>query len=67
MQDIHDSCEPAMFSLEQLLFSVATDTRSNAEILERILPMLVEVYDRELNERKDVKVSASFFAYICIE
>lgn len=56
LQDIHDSCEPAMFSLEQLLFSVAADSRTNNEILERIMPMIVEVYDRELTDRKKIKV-----------
>uniref|UniRef100_A0A336MU90 CSON001431 protein n=1 Tax=Culicoides sonorensis TaxID=179676 RepID=A0A336MU90_CULSO len=27
-EDMHDSCEPAMFSLEQLLFAIASDQRS---------------------------------------
>lgn len=45
-----------MFSLEQLLFSVAADSRTNNEILERIMPMIVEVYDRELTDRKKIKV-----------
>lgn len=45
-----------MFSLEQLLFSVATDVRTNVEILERILPMIVEVYQREIKERKEIEV-----------
>lgn len=48
-----------MFSLEQLLFSVAADPRSNYETLDRILPMIVEVYDRELCERKEIKVSSA--------
>lgn len=56
LKDIHDSCEPAMFSLEQLLFSVAADSRTNADILERIMPMIVEVYDRELTDRNKIKV-----------
>lgn len=56
-QDIHDSCEPAMFSLEQLLFSVAQDIRTNVEILEVVLPMLKEVYDREIKERAEIQVS----------
>lgn len=57
-QDIHDSCEPAMFSLEQLLFSVALDIRTNVEILETVLPMLKEVYDREIKGRAEVQVNA---------
>lgn len=55
-QDIHDSCEPAMFSLEQLLFSVASDVRTNVDILETVLPMLKEVYEREIKERSEVQV-----------
>lgn len=57
-QDIHDSCEPAMFSLEQLLFSVAQDVRTNVEILETVLPMLKEVYDREIKERGEIQVNS---------
>lgn len=57
IQDIHDSCEPAMFSLEQLLFSVALDIRTNVEILEVVLPMLKEVYDREIKARAEIQVS----------
>lgn len=46
-----------MFSLEQLLFSVAQDIRTNVEILEVVLPMLKEVYDREIKGRAEVQVS----------
>ncbi|XP_031618620.1 protein Jumonji [Contarinia nasturtii] len=56
-KDIHDSCEPAMFSLEQLLFSVASDVRTNVDILETVLPMLKEVYEREIKERSEIQAS----------
>lgn len=46
-----------MFSLEQLLFSVAQDIRTNVEILEVVLPMLKEVYDREMKARAEIQVS----------
>lgn len=46
-----------MFSLEQLLFSVASDVRTNVDILETVLPMLKEVYDREIKERAEIQVS----------
>ena len=46
-----------MFSLEQLLFAVASDVRTNAETLEIILPMITEVYERDLAERELIKVS----------
>lgn len=45
-----------MFSLEQLLFSVALDIRTNVEILETVLPMLKEVYDREIKSRAEIQV-----------
>lgn len=45
-----------MFSLEQLLFSVASDIRTNAETLENVLPMLKEVFEREMKERDEIKV-----------
>lgn len=50
-----------MFSLEQLLFSVAGDSRTNGDILDRILPMIVEVFDRELTDRKKIKVCPNSF------
>lgn len=46
-----------MFSLEQLLFSVASDVRTNAETLENMLPMLKEVHERENKEREEIKVN----------
>lgn len=48
-----------MFSLEQLLFSVAQDIRTNVEILEVVLPMLKEVYDREIKGRAEIQVSVA--------
>lgn len=45
-----------MFSLEQLLFSVASDVRTNTETLESIIPMLEEVYERGKKERDEIKV-----------
>ncbi|KAG4077045.1 hypothetical protein HA402_016032 [Bradysia odoriphaga] len=54
-QDIHDSCEPAMFSLEQLLFAVASDIRTNSETISSILPMITEVYEREVTEREEIQ------------
>lgn len=58
-QDIHDSCEPAMFSLEQLLFSIASDVRTSTDILETILPMIVEVFERESIDLAEIKVKLS--------
>lgn len=56
-QDIQDSCEPMMFSLEQLLFAIANDQRSKEETIKKILPMLKEVYDVEKKNRTALKVN----------
>lgn len=50
-----------MFSLEQLLFAVASDQRTSIDTLEIILPMVTEVYQREIAERDLIKVIFSFF------
>lgn len=66
LQDIHDSCEPAMFSLEQLLFAVASDTRTNGQTLAMVLPMMREVFEREKAERDLIKVRRFLFDGICL-
>ena len=59
---MHDSCEPAMFSLEQLLFALGYDQRVGPDTLEQILPMLHEVHEKECAAREQLKVSWwSFF------
>lgn len=45
-----------MFSLEQLLFAIASDSRAHSEILETVLPMITEMFERESSERDQVKV-----------
>lgn len=35
-KDIQESCEPSMFSLEKLLFSIATDFRTSVEVLKQV-------------------------------
>ncbi|PSN57956.1 hypothetical protein C0J52_00206 [Blattella germanica] len=54
MLDIRDSCEPSMFSLERLLFSIATDGRTNVEVLKQILPMVLQIRQQELDHRKQL-------------
>lgn len=46
-----------MFSLEQLLFAIASDQRVSNEILGQILPMIQEVYEKEIAARQQLKVS----------
>lgn len=55
-----------MFSLEQLLFSVASDARTNIEILETVLPMLKEVCEREKSERQEIKVRQKSLINNCV-
>jgi hypothetical protein len=57
-QDIQESCEPTMFSIEQLLFAIANDQRTKDETVVKILPMLAEVYEAEKVNRQALKVSS---------
>ncbi|KAM7355310.1 jumonji, AT rich interactive domain 2 [Cochliomyia hominivorax] len=56
-RDIHDSCEPAMFSLEQLLFALGYDQRVTPDTLQQMLPMLQEVYEKETAAREQLKAA----------
>lgn len=46
-----------MFSLEQLLFALAGDQRISTEIIAQVIPMIGEVYDKEVAAREQLKVS----------
>ncbi|XP_055909503.1 protein piccolo [Eupeodes corollae] len=56
-RDIHDSCEPAMFSLEQLLFALASDQRVTVDVLSQMLPMINEVFEKEVAAREQLKAA----------
>ncbi|KAH8329728.1 hypothetical protein KR067_003833 [Drosophila pandora] len=56
-RDIHESCEPAMFSLEQLLFALGYDQRVNSEALHQMLPMLNEVCEKESAAREQLRAA----------
>lgn len=43
LQEIADSCEPAVFSLQRLIISIANDSRVSVEVLPQILPLLKEL------------------------
>lgn len=45
-----------MFSLEQLIFAIVSDQRSNIETLCQVEPMLKNVYEREKEYRNSIKV-----------
>ena len=57
LQDIRESCEPTMFSVEQLVFAIANDQRSNHDTLVQVLPMISDIYDKEKEQREVIKVS----------
>nr|BAN20895.1 hypothetical protein [Riptortus pedestris] len=54
-KDIQDSCEPPVFSLHKLLFNIANDSRSSADILIQVLPMLKAVIEKEVESRKKLE------------
>ncbi|XP_034481361.1 LOW QUALITY PROTEIN: pneumococcal serine-rich repeat protein [Drosophila innubila] len=56
-RDIHESCEPAMFSLEQLLFALGYDQRVNSDTLQQMLPMLNEVCEKESAAREQLRAA----------
>nr|XP_019536014.2 LOW QUALITY PROTEIN: titin-like [Aedes albopictus] len=54
-RDIQESCEPTMFSVEQLVFAVANDQRSNHDTLALIVPMINDIYEKEKQQRQTIK------------
>ena len=45
-----------MFSVEQLLFAIANDQRSNHDTLVQAYPMIVDIYEKEKLHRQTLKV-----------
>ncbi|XP_058457519.1 titin [Malaya genurostris] len=54
-RDIQESCEPTMFSVEQLVFSIANDQRSSHDTLKQVLPMIRDIYEKEKLQRQTLK------------
>ncbi|XP_065074276.1 titin [Ochlerotatus camptorhynchus] len=54
-RDIQESCEPTMFSVEQLVFAIANDQRSNHDTLVQIIPTINDIYDKEKQQRQTIK------------
>lgn len=52
--ELRGSCEPSMFSLDRLLLSIASDTRSSVEVLRLIVPYVNELRDREIEKRRQL-------------
>jgi len=51
-KEIRESCEPAVFSLERLLFSMTSDNRTQPEVLQMIHPVIERIRQNELSLRK---------------
>ncbi|KAG6445618.1 hypothetical protein O3G_MSEX004010 [Manduca sexta] len=51
-QELRQSCEPTMFSLEQLLMSVAKDSRVSLTILQKVHSHLSPIVNEELANRR---------------
>lgn len=55
-----------MFSLEQLLFAIANDQRSKDDTIVKVLPMLVEVYEIEKENRQALKARLTLNNWVFI-
>ncbi|KAM3968494.1 jumonji, AT rich interactive domain 2 [Aphomia sociella] len=53
-QELRESCEPTMFSLEQLLLAIASDSRSSARVLRLISSSLGRIVADELDRRRQL-------------
>ncbi|XP_055603407.1 microtubule-associated protein futsch isoform X2 [Uranotaenia lowii] len=51
-KDIQESCEPTMFSVEQLVFAIANDQRSNHDTVIQVFPMISDIYEKEKQQRR---------------
>lgn len=63
MQDIQESREPTMFSLDQLIFAMAADQRCSIETLAQVEPMIKAVLEKERTLRNSIKVSLTFLSW----
>ncbi|XP_022118712.1 protein Jumonji [Pieris rapae] len=52
---LKSSCEPTMFSLEQLLFAFVRDARTPPSVLRAIEPILKEVLNKEFSNRQKLE------------
>lgn len=47
-KELRENCEPTVFSLQQLWWNIAHDSRSSVDVLKRVLPMLQRSIDEEI-------------------
>lgn len=54
-KELRVNCEPAVFSLQQLLWNISRDTRTTVDVLKRVLPLLQPDIEEELELRASLK------------
>jgi len=54
-KELRVNCEPAVFSLHQLLWNIARDSRTTTDVLKRVLPLLQTEIEEELEVRRRLK------------
>lgn len=50
--ELRNNCEPSMFSVDRLLLSITSDTRSSVDVLKHLIPAIRELCDRERRLRE---------------
>ena len=54
-KELRVNSEPSVFSLQQLLWNIAKDTRTTGDVLKQVLPLLQPDIERELELRASLK------------
>lgn len=55
-KEIRESCEPTMFTLEQLLKNIAEDVNTPLAIIKKIRTVIEQVFELEMNNQKELKM-----------
>ncbi|KAI4471896.1 lysine-specific demethylase [Holotrichia oblita] len=53
--ELRKNCEPSMFSVDRLLLSITSDTRSSLQVLKQVMPAVQELCDREKRLREKLR------------
>lgn len=53
--ELRKNCEPSMFSIDRLLLSITSDTRSSLQVLKQVMPAVKELCDREKRLRQKLR------------
>lgn len=63
VQETRESCEPTMFSLEELLILMCQDQNTDIEVLKIVKPTLEKIIEDELSYRKQLAAKGLKFTY----